>query len=167
MQKIALFIKRELKEMLVPFLFFFVVFHIVVFARSLMAEEFTIKMSSSLQATIGALVVAKAVLIANALPLFNWFLHNRRIYNILWKIVLYTLVIVLFQILEAMIPLVSQYGTLDVAFEHMHAAIEWHRFWATHIILVILMAFYAFITDIADAIGRDRFVDLLFGRNGR
>jgi len=164
MKKTLLFLKRELKEMLLPFLFFFVVFHILVFARSLMGEQYTIPMSSSLKATIGALVVAKAVLIANALPLFNWFEQRRRIYNIVWRIVLYTLVILLLQIIEELIPLISQYGALSAAAEHFMEEIKWHRFWATHIILVILLSFYTFVSAVSDAIGRERFLDLIFGQ---
>lgn len=73
MKKVFLFLKHEFLEMLPPFIFFFVVFHIVAFMRSLMAEQYGITITSSVSATIGALIVGKAILIAEVLAFVNWF----------------------------------------------------------------------------------------------
>ena len=96
MKKVLLFLKKEFLEMLPPTVFFFVAFHIVAFARSLLAEQFGITVSSSVAATIGALIVGKAILIADPLPLSNWFGHKRLIYNVVWKVFLYSIIILLF-----------------------------------------------------------------------
>ena len=74
-----MFLKDEFLEMLPSTIFFFVVFHIILFTRALMANQSGITIASSASATIGALIVGKSILIAGALPLFNWFRQNRSI----------------------------------------------------------------------------------------
>jgi len=91
MKKILIFLKHEFLEMLPPTIFFFVVFHIIAFTRALMAKQYGIAISSSAAATIGALIVGKAILIADALPFVNWFRQKRLIYNVAWRTFLYVI----------------------------------------------------------------------------
>ena len=48
-------------------------------------------------AVISALVVAKSILLANATPMLHWFNQYRLLYNVLWRILLYLLIIQIFQ----------------------------------------------------------------------
>ena len=115
MKKILMFLKQEFLEMLPPTIFFFVVFHIITFTRALMAKQYGIPIPSSVAATIGALIVGKAILIADALPFVNWFSQKRLIYNVAWRTFLYIIVVLLFQFLEELIPLISKYGSVGTA----------------------------------------------------
>ena len=71
MKKALIFLKHEFLEMLPPTIFFFVVFHIIAFMRVLMAEQYGITITSSASATIGALIVGKSILVANAIEYIN------------------------------------------------------------------------------------------------
>ena len=68
MGKFLSFIKKEFLEMLPPTIFFFIVFHILYFIKSLIADEYGVSITSSIAATIGALIVGKAILIADNYP---------------------------------------------------------------------------------------------------
>lgn len=162
MKKALIFLKHEFLEMLPPTIFFFVVFHIILFVRSLIAEQYGIAIASSASATIGALIVGKSILIADALPLFNWFSQKRLIYNVAWRIFIYVVIVLLFQFLEEMIPLISKYGAISTATEHLIEEIKWPRFFATHIIFIVFLFFYSIATEIIGAIGRDEFLKILF-----
>jgi hypothetical protein len=70
MKKFLAFLKKELIELIPPFLFFLIVFHVMIFAKGIMQEHFGVKVTSALTATINALVVAKSILLAEALPFF-------------------------------------------------------------------------------------------------
>ena len=48
-------IKDEVRELLPPTIFFLIAFHIIVFSRALMLQEFGVKVSALAGATIGAL----------------------------------------------------------------------------------------------------------------
>ena len=160
--KALLFLKKEFLEMLPPTIFFLVVFHIVAFIRSLMAEHFGITLASSTAATIGALVVGKSILIADATPLFNWFARKRLIYNIIWRIFLYFTIALLFQFLEELIPLVFKYESVPLAIENLFKEIKWNRFWIIHIIVMIFMVIYTLTTADIQAIGRKEFLEIFF-----
>ncbi len=163
MFKVVQFLKKEFLEMLPPTIFFLVAFHVVAFARLLMAEEYDISFTSSAKATIGAIVVGKAILITNGLPMFNWFLDKKLIYNMGWRILLYVIIALLLQFIEELIPHISKQGNLSTAFEQVFEEIKWTRFWAVHLIFVLFLVAYTFITALIDVIGRDETIDVFFG----
>jgi hypothetical protein len=162
MKKALTFLKHEFLEMLPPTIFFFVIFHVVVFTRALMAEQYGITISSSVAATIGALIVGKSILIADALPFMNWFSQKKLIYNIAWRTFFYAIIVLLFQFLEELIPLISKYGAISAATEHLIEEIKWPRFWATHILIVVFLIFYNLATGVIGAIGRNEFLEIFF-----
>lgn len=148
--------------MLPPTIFFFVVFHIVMFTRALMAKQYGINISSSAAATIGALIVGKSILIADALPVTNLFYQKRLVYNIAWRTVLYAAIVLLFQFLEELLPLILKYEALATALKHLIKEIQWHRFWATHILFIVFLVGYNITTAFIDEIGRKKFIEIFF-----
>ncbi len=162
MKKALIFLKHEFLEMLPPTIFFFVVFHIIAFTRALIAEQYGITIASSASSTIGALIVGKSILIAGALPLFNWFRQKRLIHNVAWRIFLYVIIVLLIQFLEELIPLISKYGAISTASEQLSEEIIWSRFWTTHIILVVFLVVYSLATEVIGAIGRKEFLEIFF-----
>src|SRR5882762_5670227 len=91
MTKLSTTLKKEFFELLPPTIFFFVALHIVAFVRVLMLKETGIAPSSSVSIAVAALILGKAVLIADLLPIINRFPNKPLIYNIAWKSVIYLL----------------------------------------------------------------------------
>jgi hypothetical protein len=148
--------------MLPPTIFFFVVFHIVTFTRSLMAEQYGIDITSSATATIGALIVGKSILIADALPFSNLLRQKRLIYNVVWRTALYSAIVLFFQILEELIPLISKYDGIFTACEYLAEEIKWPRFLATHILFIVFLSIYNTATALIGEIGRNEFIAIFF-----
>ena len=167
MKKPFIFLKHEFLEMLPPTIFFFVVFHIILFTRALMAEQYGITVPSSVAATIGALIVGKSILIADALPFLNWFPQKKLIYNVAWRTFFYAIIFLLFQFLEELIPLISKYGAISTASEHLIEEIKWPRFWSTHILLIVFLVFYNIATAVIGAIGRNEFLEIFFSSKSK
>jgi len=71
MSKFTATVKHEFLELIPPTLYFFVVLHIVALIRSLMTRNTDIDVSTSTSIAVGALILGKAVLLANALPFIN------------------------------------------------------------------------------------------------
>lgn len=166
MHRVLAFVKRELLEILPPTLFFFVVFQIVVFTRSLAGTKGEFALTSAAAATLGALVVGKAVLVADSLPLFRRLLDRPLIYNVVWRVLLYMVLILALQVLEEAIPLVSRYG-LSGAADRWVGEVHWPVFWATHLQLAFFVAIYCLATAVIGAVGADRVRQILFGRRAR
>ena len=86
-------LKEEFFKILPPTIYFFVALHLVMFIRVLMLEGTGLKPSSSISIAVAALILGKAVLIADMLPMINRFPNKPLIYNIAWKTVIYLLAI--------------------------------------------------------------------------
>jgi hypothetical protein len=161
--KALAFLKNEFLKLLPPTIFFFVVFHTVVFVRSLIGAGSGFSMTTSTAATIGALILGKSILIADALPLFRWFRDPRLILNVVWRVFLYLAIVLGFQILGELIPLLSKYGGLSAAGEQLIEEIHWPRFWATHLLLAMFLAFYSVSTALIEIIGESRCLEIFLG----
>ena len=162
MNKVWTFLKHEFYEILPPMIFFFVSFHIIVLDRALLAKEFGLHISSLAGATIGALLVAKVVLVADMLPAINRFPEKPLIYNVLWKTAIYLSASVLAHYLEHLVPLWWRMG-FQAANEHLWSELVWAHFWAVQLWLIILIFIYCVTRELVRVIGRDRFIGIFFG----
>ena len=160
MHKTLIFLKKELLELLPPFLFFMVVFHVLSLMRTVLEAQYHITALSAASATIAALVAGKSILLANALPIFHWFGKRRLIYNVLWRIALYMLIILLFQYLEELIPLWSKYGSPGSAQQHLVTDFNGSHFWISHLVLLMFVTFYALVVDLVEALGARQTLNL-------
>ena len=73
MSKFASTIKHEFAEVVPPTVYFFVILHIVALIRVLMIRGTGIPAATTMSITVAALILGKAVLIADALPFINRF----------------------------------------------------------------------------------------------
>lgn len=164
MGKTTAFLKKEILEMIPPTLFFLAVFLVVVFARSLMGDaQSGVELVSVSAAVIGALIVGKSILIADALPLFHWLDNRPAIYNTLWRIFLYMSIIFMFQVLEELIPLSRKFGGVGEGFSHLMQEVHWSRFWATHLIFSMFMVLYCLLSTLVGLLGVSRVYQEFFG----
>lgn len=131
-----------------------------------MLEEYGIPASTFVAASIGALLVAKAVLIVDLLPFVNRFPDKPLIYNVSWKTAIYMVAALLVRYIEHMVPFVLKHGSLTLATRHLIDEIVWPRFWAVQIWLLVLFLMYAAIRELIRVIGRERVREIFFGPLG-
>jgi hypothetical protein len=110
MTKLSATLKKEFFELLPPTIYFFVALHIVAFVRMLMLKGTGIAPSSSISIAVAALIMGKAVLIADMLPLINKFPNKPLVYNVVWKTVIYLLISVVIHYLERLIDFWRETG---------------------------------------------------------
>jgi hypothetical protein len=78
-------LKEEFFKILPPTIYFFVALHLVMFIRVLLLEGTEVSPYSSISIAVAALILGKAVLLADMLPIINRFPHKPLIHNIVWK----------------------------------------------------------------------------------
>jgi hypothetical protein len=76
---------HEVREALPPTIFFFVGFNFVVLTTNLLVAQYLVAVSNFMLATLAALVVGKAVLVANKIPLLRRYDRAPLIQPILFK----------------------------------------------------------------------------------
>src|SRR5882757_2209947 len=91
---------HEAREALPPTIFFFVGFNFIVATTNLLLADYAVAASSFMLATVAALVVGKAVLVANAMPYLRRYDRAPLIQPILYKTAFYWVVVFFARLLE-------------------------------------------------------------------
>ncbi|MGA9820012.1 MAG: hypothetical protein WBQ36_00280 [Desulfobaccales bacterium] len=128
-----------------------------------MLEQYGIKFSGFVNAAVGALIVGKALLVADDIKFINRYPDKPLIYNVVWKTFLYFLVTLLVQYIEGIIPLLVKYHSVRIAIERSWEEIIWAHFWAVHIVFVFLLSLYVSFRELARAIGEKKFLHIFLG----
>ena len=163
MTKLSTKLKEEFFALLPPTIFFFVALHIVMFIRVLMLKGTGVAPSSSISIAVASLILGKAVLIADMLPMINRFPNKPLIYNIAWKTVIYLLISAVIHYLERLIDFWRQAGSFVAGNQKLLAEIVWPHFWAIQIILFVLIAMYCTVHELVRVIGREKVLRIFFG----
>lgn len=156
-------LKHELVEAIPPAIFFFIAFHLLAFTRALMEEQYDVELTTVMNATIAALVVAKVVLLADLLPFVNRFPEKPLVYNIAWKAAIYQAAAIAVTYLERLWEFHGEYGSVSAANSHMLEELSWPHFWGVQIWMLVLFLLYCTLRELSRALGADRMKAMFFG----
>jgi len=166
MSKLSEKIKEEVVALLPPTIFFFVMLHILAFVRVLMVQGTGLPIATSAQIAVAALILGKAVLVADHMPIVNRFPDKPLVYNVSWKTTIYFLVALLIHYLERLFDFWRE-GVGFVAANHkLLAEIVWPHFWAIQIVMVVLIFSYCVMHELARVIGNQEVRAMFFGPSG-
>jgi hypothetical protein len=163
MHKVLEKLKEEFYAVLPPTIFFFVALHIVTVVHVLMATGSHFEPLSTISIAVAALILGKAVLIADMLPAINRYPEMPLAYNVAWKTAIYLVVAGVIHYLERLIDFSRQAGGIVAGNEKLLAEIVWPHFWAVQIILFVLILVYCTAHELARIIGRKKMLRLFFG----
>src|SRR5215831_7822032 len=138
MHKVLEKLKEEFIAVLPPTIFFFVTLHIVAIVRVLMIKGTGLHPFSEIAIAVGALILGKAVLIADHLPAINLFPEKPLIHNVAWKTAIYLVVAAVIHYLERLYDFSREAGGVVAGNAKLLAELVWPHFWAIQIILLVL-----------------------------
>lgn len=162
MSNIGSRIKEELEAMLPPTIFFFVALHIVALIRSLMLKQSGIQLGTTVSVAVASLILGKAVLIADMLPIINRYPEKPLIYNVVWKTIIYVLMSLLIHYGENLFEHWRQTESVAAANRELLAKFVWPHFLAVQILLVVMVFSYCVLRELVRVIGRQQFIDMFF-----
>ena len=160
------FVIKEFREALAPIAFFFVCFNLVELTTQLILSEYLVRLANYMIATTTALVVGKAVLVADALPFLRRYDTGPMIRPILFKTVVYWGVVFVARFLERVVEAWIHSGTLGGVFQRMAADFIWQRFAAIQIWIFVLFLAYTFISELNTRLGKGELLRMLFAPSG-
>ena len=163
MSKLSTKLKEEFFALLPPTIFFFVALHVVAFVRVLMLKGTGISPLGSVSVAVASLILGKAVLLADMLPMINRFPNKPLIYNVAWKTLIYLVMSALIHYIERLIEFWRQAGGLVAGNEKLLSEMVWPHFWAIQIILFVLIAIYCTMHELVRVIGREKVLRIFFG----
>lgn len=156
-------VKEEIYRVIPPTLFFFLALHIVAIIRVLMNKGTGISLTTTASLAVAALILGKAVLIAEMLPFVNRYLHQPLIYNVAWKSILYLIVAFFIHYIERLIDFSRRAGGVIAGNEKLLTEIMWPQFLAIQIMLFYLIVMYCIIDQLIRVIGADDARKRFFG----
>jgi hypothetical protein len=162
--RVLAFVIKEIKEMIPPTLFFAVGFNIVLLTTQLILNDYLVQLASFLVATGAALVVGKAVQLANALPFLRRFDRAPLIQPILFKTLIYFAVVSLVRFLEKIIEYWFGGGAVADIPDYVTAHFSWNRFTAIQIWIFILFLIYVTATELNALVGDGELFKIFFTR---
>ena len=163
MRKILEKLKEEFFAILPPTIFFFIALHIVTLIRVLMARGSHFVPLSTTSIAVAALILGKAVLIADMLPPINRYPNKPLAYNIAWKTVIYLFMATIIHYAERLIDFSREAGGLAAGNAKLFAEMVWPHFWAIQIILFMLILVYCTAHELVRVIGKEKMLRLFFG----
>ncbi len=163
MTNVADYVREEVRALLPPTLFFFIALHLVALFRALMLKGTGIALSTSASVTLAALILGKAVLIADHLRFINLYPHKPLIYNITWKTMIYFLLAMGIHYLERLSEFWRAAGGFLAANDRMLAEMIWPHFWAVQMLLLLLIFMYCTMRELVRVIGAREVRRIFFG----
>jgi hypothetical protein len=166
MGKIGTVIVKEIREALPAMIFFLFLFHMIALTRAVSIDDYSITALRAVGATVGALIVAKAILIVEALPISR-LSSNKPAVQVLWKTVLYSIVVFLFKVVEEAIPLLLKHQSLMSATKAMYHEVSWPLFVVLALWIIGGLFFYCSVSELVRIIGPGRTRKIFFGTGNR
>ena len=157
------FLLHEFLEIVPPTIFFFIGFNLVVLTTNLILADYGGQVASFIIATTSALVVAKAVLVANAMPAIRRYDRAPLIRPILFKTVFYWAAVFIVRLLEHWIR--YRFGgdyTFGGFVPHVVANFSWDRFIAIQLWIFVLFFVYVTASEFNRLFGRGELTRILF-----
>jgi hypothetical protein len=163
MSKLSAKIQEELVALIPPTIFFFITLNLVALMRTLMLKGTGISVSTPIQTAVAALILGKAVLIADMLPFINRYPDKPLAYNVAWKTSIYALIATLIHYLERLVEFWREAGGFVAGNQKLLAEMVWPHFWAIQILLVVLIFSYCVIDEVVRAVGVKKMREMFFG----
>jgi hypothetical protein len=126
-------------------------------------SEYGVPASTIALVSVSALVIGKAILIADKLPFIDRFPNKPLIYNIAWKTFIYLLIALFFRYLEELIPRLLKHQSWGLANQNIQSEIVWQHFFVVQIWLLVLLFIYSIARESVRIIGKNKILEIFFG----
>src|SRR5262245_45959466 len=163
MKKLLEKLGEELMAMLPPTIFFFVALHVVVAIRVLITEGTSYQPVATISIGVAALILGRAVHLADLLPAITRFPDRPLVYNVAWKTAIYLAIASALHYLEHLFEFSREAGGIAAGNAKLLAEIVWPHYLAVQIVLLLMIASYCTVRELARVIGRDKLIRLFFG----
>ncbi len=127
MSNVGIAIKRELFEMVPILIFFIAAFNLLVLTESLILRQYGIRVEAAISATIGALIIARVVLITDHAAITRRFQHRSLLHNVLWRAALYFVVSIAIRYAEHLIHFWRKTGSRAEANSRLLKSVVWRH----------------------------------------
>jgi hypothetical protein len=160
--RVGAWLVEELRHALPAIVFFAIGFNLIVLSVNLVLAQYFIHFGGFLVATTAALVVGKAVLVADRMPFLRRFDTAPLIRPILFKTLVYWAFVFIARLLEAWIRYAIDTGKLVGFGAFAVEQFSWHRFLFIQLWILVLFLIYTTASELNAAFGDGELFRVLF-----
>jgi len=161
-RKIGIRLFHEVREALPPTIFFFVGFNFIVLTTNLLVAQYLVAVSNFMLATMAALVVGKAVLVANKIPFLRHYDRAPLIQPILFKTAFYWVIVFFARLLERFVHFLVEGNSPGDFGSYLITTFSWHRFSAISLWICVLFLIYVTVSEFSHLFGPGELRRLFF-----
>ncbi len=146
-------IHHEIKKLGLLALFFALGFGYILIVMRLFMETFPIDGYIISKALVGALLAAKAVAIIDKTPLGNLFSESSRYLDLLYRTLLYTLLVMVFGVIERLVHAYWDTRSVEMAISTFLESARLNHFLGTILCVGVVFFIYNFLREINNYMG--------------
>jgi hypothetical protein len=152
----------QVKHVLLPTIFFFVGFNLILWTKRLVLEEHGVEFNGFFTATVAALLVGKAVLVTDNLPFMRRFDGAPMIQPVLFKSAIYWLCVLIVRLTERLVYFLANSGSITDFPAYLVERFSWSRFLSVQVWLMVLFLVYVTIHELNVLFGYGELYRLFF-----
>jgi hypothetical protein len=153
---------HTIQHLLPATIYFFIAFNLIVFTTNLLVHDYWFQLAGFLLASTSALVVGKAVLLADKLRLIDRFRGAPLIQPILYRTVFYAVVVLFVRLLERLIHLAFDERGFVAAAKATLNDFTWEHFAAVQIWIFTTFLIYVTAREVSYLMGEGQMFRLFF-----
>jgi hypothetical protein len=143
-------------------LYFAIWFGLLMLVKRLMLEQYHVEFRGLSLALLGALIVAKVVLILEHVSLGSWIHNHPKAVNVILRTLLYTFGVFIALLLEKAIEARHEYGGVGAALAHIFHHRDIPHVWANTICVGSALLFFNTLTTLREHFGDAALMSLFF-----
>lgn len=168
MKRLLYLIKREFLHILPIFLFFLVFFVLINWVETLLFKQVGISPFGFLEVAIAAALIAKIVLVADHLPIIDFFRRRPLVYSIVWKTGLYWFFLWLVRLTIRFVPfLFGAHMSFEGDFHQFINQMNWNLFVSIQVFYLMLLFIFVTFQELTFKIGPSKMRQIFFGKGDR
>lgn len=156
-------IKHDVISIIPAVIYFMIIFNTMHIISNLALKPGAIPYYSAFTVTLWGLIAGKVILIVNALPFIDLFPNKPLIYNIVWKLFLYSLAALLFRMLDILLHEAYRFDSWVYAWQRVEHVLHKPLFWSLQLFLMMTLLAFVIFNEFVRVLGREQMVKMLFG----
>ena len=162
--RVISWLAHEVRHMLPPTIFFLVSLNLIVLTVALLSDDHELSAVSHISACVGALLIGKAFLLADKLPVMRQHINRPLIYGALWSALVYFMMILVLHLAERLISAATNSQGFLFRTKAEIASFDWSLFLVVQMWLALLLIIYAVAGAIVRAIGPMRIQEIFLAK---
>lgn len=160
-------IRQEVREIGLVTLYFLACFLLFLLLKKLVLAQYDLQIRVFQTALIGALVIAKVVVLLDKTSFGNRFRSGMLASHVFWRSFAYTAVVFVVTLAEHLFDLYREHGKLPTALSELWAARDFHHFLAMNLCVGLSFLVYNGFSEIDRHLGEGGLRKLFFAKEAR